>query len=203
MLWDVIRSVELPLNRLLSNNTFPLRDVLLYPKHSPIYILPYLSLHPLCPWTPQTLAKGGSSWSLKLEVAMEQLCHVPEQLCWLCLGGLSTVREMRYLNMSRILELAQQGKSYLCWALLGFFKPFAGYCLRKHLYFPLPGVFSLCCFFFFPNSPFFPLPLSVLPISTSLALPGAASFPQAALTTGCSSAGGAVCAAEASFLLVH
>lgn len=164
----------------------------------------------ICPFIPFVLglprlclAKGSSSWSLKLEVAMEQLCHVPEQLCWLWLGGLSTVREMRYLNMSRILELAQQGKSYLCWALLGFFKPFAGYCLRKHLYFPLPGVFSLCCFFFFPNSPFFPLPLSVLPISTSLALPGAASFPQAALTTGCSSAGGAVCAAEVSFLLVH
>lgn len=40
---------------------------------------------------------------------MEQLYHVPEQLCWLLLGGLSTAREMRYLNMSRILELAQQG----------------------------------------------------------------------------------------------
>lgn len=100
--------------------------------------------------------------------------------------------------MSRILELAQQGKTYLYQAILGFFKPFAGYCLRKRLFFSLPGVFSLCLFgfFFFPNSPFFPLPLPVLPVSTSLALPGAASFPQAALTTSCSSAGRAV-------LLVH
>lgn len=63
--------------------------------------------------------------------------------------------------------------------------------------------FFLFVGFFFPNSPFFPLPLPVLPVSTSLALLGASSFPQAALTTSCSSAGGAVCAAEASFLLVH
>lgn len=135
---------------------------------------------------------------------MKQLCHVPEQLCWLWLGGLSTAREMRYLNMSRILELAQQGKTYLYQAILAFFERFACYCLRKPLRFPLPGVFSL----FFthptpPSSPFSSLPLPVLPVSTSLALPGAASFPQAALTISCSSAGGAVCAAEALFLLVH
>lgn len=77
---------------------------------------------------------------------MEQLYHVPEQLCWLLLGGLSTTREMRYLNMSRILELAQQGETYLYWAILGFFKPFAGYGLRKHLCFPLSGAFSLWFF---------------------------------------------------------
>lgn len=65
------------------------------------------------------------------------------------------------------------------------------------------GFFLFVVFFFPPNSPFFPLPLPVLPVSTSLALLGASSFPQAALTTSCSSAGGAVCAAEASFLLVH
>lgn len=110
MLWDMIMSVELPINRLLSNNTLPLRDILLYPKHSPIYILPYLSFYPLCPSAAQILS-GSSSWSLNLEVAMEQLYHVPEQLCQLWLGGLSTVREMRYL--SRILELAQQGKTSL------------------------------------------------------------------------------------------
>lgn len=37
--------------------------------------------------------------------------------------------------------------------------------------------------FFLPNSPFSPLPLPVLPVSTSLALPEAASSPRAALTT--------------------
>lgn len=144
MLWDVSSSVQLPVNRLVSNRTFPLRDVLLYPN-----ILPSTSFH-ICPFIPFVLqlprlclAKGSSSWSLNLEVAMEQLYHIPEQL-WL--GGLSTTREMRYLNMSRIFELAQQGETYLCQAILGFFKPFAGYCLRKHLCFPLSGVFSLCFF---------------------------------------------------------
>lgn len=34
--------------------------------------------------------------------------------------GDSPLPEMRYLNMSRILELAQQGKIYLCQAIPGF-----------------------------------------------------------------------------------
>lgn len=62
--------------------------------------------------------------------------------------GDSALSEMRYLNTCRILELAQQGNAYFYWPILGFFEPFAGCCLRKHLYFPLSAFFSLLVFFF-------------------------------------------------------
>lgn len=56
---------------------------------------------------------------------------------------------MRYLNMSIILELAQQGKIYLSQSVLGFLEPFAGYCFRKRVYFSLPWVFFFGGLFFF------------------------------------------------------
>lgn len=73
--------------------------------------------------------------------------------------------------MSRIIELAQQGKTYLYQAILGFFEPFAGYCLRKHLCFPVSGFFSL---FHPPILHFLPFPsLSCLfpPLLLFLELP--------------------------------
>lgn len=115
---------------------------------------------------------------------------------------------MRYLNMSIILVLAQQGKIYLCQSVLGFLEPFAGYCFRKRVYFPLPWVFFFRFFFFFPNCPFFPLPLPVLPVPTSLALLRAAGLSPGSSRQRFlfhrSSASGVPCARhEMLFLLVH
>lgn len=81
---------------------------------------------------------------------MEQLYHVPEQLCWLWLGGLSTAREMRYLNMSRILELAQQGKIYLCQAIPGFSNLLLIIASERKFIFLSLGFFLFVWVFFFP-----------------------------------------------------
>lgn len=85
-----------------------------------------------------------------MEVAVEQLYHVPEQLCWLWLGGLSTAREMRYLNMSRILELAQQGKIYLCQAIPGFSNLLPIIASERKFIFLSLGFFLFVWVFFFP-----------------------------------------------------
>lgn len=83
-------------------------------------------------------------------------------------------------------ELAQQGKIYLYQSILGFLEPFAGYCFRKCVYFPLSWVFFFG-FLFFLILHFFPFPSpSCLfpPLWLFLELPV---FPQAALGKGSSS----------------